>query len=125
MAMQSRTLSSFGSMRQDRNDYISSPDTSPDACNMDTRDGCLAVASGFSPAVQSTAPGSERLKRLYGYAGPNGLQFLVCTDTKLYACDADSAGRFERAVAMSEEVNLAASEVFSELYLRRMHFDDV
>ena len=90
MAMQSRTLSSFGSMRQDRNDYISSPDTSPDACNMDTRDGCLAVASGFSPAVQSTAPGSERLKRLYGYAGPSGLQFLVCTDTKLYACDADS-----------------------------------
>ena len=87
MAMQSRTLSSFGGMRQDRNDYISSPDTSPDACNMDTRDGCLTVAKGFSPAVANQAPSGGRLSRLYGYIGPGGLKFLACAGASLYACD--------------------------------------
>lgn len=87
MAMQTRVFQTFGGMRQDRNDYISSPDTSPDACNMNTLDGCLSVAKGFSRALQTAAPTTDPLKRLYVYAKPDGLKFVVCTDTQLLVYD--------------------------------------
>ena len=93
MAMQTRILQSFSGVRQDKNDYISSPDTSPNACNMNTLDGCLSVAKGFSRAVPLAvpAPQGDYLKRLYVYARPDGLRYLVCTDTRLLVWSEDDA----------------------------------
>ncbi len=96
MAMQSRIFQTFSGMRQDKNDYISSPDTSPDACNMQTPNGCLAVATGFSRVMQRTVPTTDVLKRLYVYATPAGLKYLACTDTQLVVYEPD--GNFWRSL---------------------------
>ena len=91
MAMQTRVLQSFGGIRQDRDDYLCAPDTSPDACNMQTRDGSLSVATGFSRAVPTVLETGVPLRRLYAYAHPNGTRFLVCTDTQLLAYEPSTA----------------------------------
>ncbi len=80
MAMQTRILQSFTGIRQDRNDYISSPDTSPDACNMNTQGGCLSVATGFSRAVPYAVPHEHPLKGLFVCPTRDGLRFLAATD---------------------------------------------
>ena len=84
MAMQMRVLRAFGGVRQDVDDFLLAPDASPDACNMQTRDGRLAVAGGFSRAVPTPLPGDVPLRQLYAYARPDGVRFLLCTDTHLW-----------------------------------------
>lgn len=92
MAMLTRSLHAFTGMRQDRDDFIASPDTSPDACNMRTDDGRLSVATGFSRAVPRPVPTDVTQKQLYVYAHPSGPKYLACTDTQLYVYRESPAG---------------------------------
>lgn len=91
MATQAFTLQSFSGIRQDGNDYILPPDTSPDACNMDTRDGGLKVCGGFSRVCPTSLTTEAPLKRLCLYADGGGqLSFLVCTDRDIYRYQAST-----------------------------------
>ena len=103
MAMQMRVLSSFSGIRQDRDDFISTPDSSPDACNMQTRDGRLSVASGFSCVTPTAVATDVPLRQLYVYAHPAGVRFLVCTDTQLLAFNA-SAARWDVLASFGAQV---------------------
>ncbi len=91
MANQSRIFQSFGGVRQDENDYIASPDSSPDACNMNTLDGSLTVATGFSRVVPTTLTPEAPFRRLYVYARPTGNVYLIADRDCLYAYNAAEA----------------------------------
>ncbi len=104
MAMQTRVLQSFGGMRQDKDDYINSPDTSPDACNMQTPDGCLSVAKGFSRAIPMAVPAGDSYKRLYVYARPDGLKYIVCTDTRLLVYD-ETNGAWQELFSFGQRID--------------------
>ena len=56
MAYTYGVLPSFGGVRMDLSPYLLPADSSPDACNVDTRTGALRTATGFSAAVQGVLP---------------------------------------------------------------------
>lgn len=91
MSEQTRMFTSFGGIRQDLDDYIASPDSSPDACNMNTREGKLSVARGFSRTVPAAFTESTDLRRLYLYRrGDGSCRYLVAAANDLYVYDAET-----------------------------------
>lgn len=84
MAYTFGTLPSFDGVRLDRSDALLPIDTSPDACNMDTRTGALCTAKGFSRFVSDTLPDGVAPLRLYIYFIVNGAKLFAVTATTLY-----------------------------------------
>lgn len=85
MAIQAITFPSFTGIRQDRNEYLLPLDQSPDACNMDTRDGGLSVCSGFSRAVEAPVPANASLIRFYLYPDQEHRQtYFACTAAEIF-----------------------------------------
>ena len=60
-----------------------------DARNMETGDGNLAVARGFSRHIESAIPGADRILKLIVARGTGG-QVYVVTATKIYAWVSDA-----------------------------------
>ena len=84
MAYTYGVLPSFGGVRMDLSPYLLPADSSPDACNVDTRTGALRTATGFSAAVQGVLPRGETPLRMYVLRTAHGDRYLAVTDTKLY-----------------------------------------
>lgn len=84
MAYTYGNLSAFTGIRMDLSQALMSPDMSPDACNMDTRTGDLALASGFSRAASGILESETSLLRMYLYANEHGVRYLAVTEDALY-----------------------------------------
>ena len=52
---------------------------SPDACNMDTADGELTVAKGYTRYITSAVPGTEAIRRMFLFHSGSGDQVIVVT----------------------------------------------
>ena len=63
-----------------------SPAFSPDACNMDTSDGELTVAKGYTRHIAAPVPGEGPMRRLYLFRSANGERIIVLAGNELYAC---------------------------------------
>ena len=84
MAYTYGVLPSFGGVRMDLSPYLLPPDSSPDACNVDTRTGALRTATGFSAAVQGVLPSNAVPLRMYVYRTEHGDRLFAVTTKKLY-----------------------------------------
>lgn len=58
---------------------------SPDACNMDTADGELTVAKGYTRYITSAVPGTEAIRRMFLFHSGSGDQVIVVTGSSVYA----------------------------------------
>ena len=58
---------------------------SPDACNMDTADGELTVAKGYTRYITSAVPGTEAIRRMFLFHSGSGDQVIVVTGGSVYA----------------------------------------
>lgn len=87
MAYQTITLPSFGGLRMDLSEGLMKPDTSPDACNLDTRSGALCSASGFSRVMPELVQANRSLERMYVYATELGNRYLAVAQDILYLYD--------------------------------------
>ena len=58
---------------------------SPDACNMDTADGELTVAKGYTRYITSAVPGTEAIRRMFLFHSGSGDQVIVVTGNSVYA----------------------------------------
>lgn len=56
MAGYTYRIDAFAGLDQSRDESLISPSCTPDAMNMDTSDGCLAVTRGFSRLIQAPVP---------------------------------------------------------------------
>ena len=59
--------------------------SSPDACNMDTEDGSLAVAHGFVKHVNAKVDGTKPIRRLLLWQGLTDERFVVIAGNDVYA----------------------------------------
>ena len=76
---------------------------SPDACNMDTADGELTVAKGYTRYITSAVPGTEAIRRMFLFHSGSGDQVIVVTGGSVdyildttYADDEGSMRRFQQ-----------------------------
>lgn len=58
---------------------------SPDACNMDTADGELTIAKGYTRYITSAVPGTEAIRRMFLFHSGSGDQVIVVTGGSVYA----------------------------------------
>lgn len=77
----------FRGIDQSKDENAASPETSPDACNMDTADGNLRVAAGYVKHIQSPVPGTERIYRLARFRSAASEQLLALCAGCIYACN--------------------------------------
>lgn len=63
-----------------------SPAYSPDACNMDTSDGELSVAKGYTRHVAAPVPGEGPIRRMHLFRSAYGDRIIVLAGNELYAC---------------------------------------
>jgi len=65
MSMKQYRIREFGGIDQSMEQSAIDEGSSPDACNMDTRDGNLSVAKGFVKHLLEPVPGDGPVKRVY------------------------------------------------------------
>ncbi len=58
---------------------------SPDACNMDTADGELTVAKGYTRYITSAVPGADTIRRMFLFHSGSGDQVIVVAGGSVYA----------------------------------------
>lgn len=58
---------------------------SPDACNMETENGDLAVANGYVKHIDAAIPGTETIYRMYYWRKGSDTRILVAAGSNLYA----------------------------------------
>ncbi len=63
-----------------------SPAFSPDAYNMDTADGELSVAKGYTRHIAAPVPGEGPIRRMHLFRSGNGDRIIVLAGNELYAC---------------------------------------
>ncbi len=64
---------------------------SPDACNMDTIGGRLAVANGYTREHDAAFPSPQSVKRLYVWTRAGGRHIIIATADKLYVLNETTA----------------------------------
>ena len=90
MAYQTVSLPSFGSVRMDLCEGLLKPDTSPDACNVDTRSGALRSAAGYSRVMPEPVEAERSYERMYVYTTELGNRYLAAAQDVLYLYDEQS-----------------------------------
>lgn len=85
MKRQIYSIPAFVGLDQSADENALSPSFSPDARNMDTSYGDLAVAKGFSRFVPSPVPGTGTIRRLIMYRTPSGLVPVVAAGNSIYS----------------------------------------
>lgn len=84
MALQAYQIDEFKGIDQSRSENRLSPSYSPDAQNMDTENGDLAVAKGYVPHFQELVPGEERIRRMYLWHSATEDRFIVIAGNTVY-----------------------------------------
>lgn len=88
MALQRYRIPAFRGLDQSVSQNNLDASDSPDACNMDTTGGNLAVAKGYVKLDAPAFPAPDAIKRLYIWNRADGARYLVVAADALYALDA-------------------------------------
>lgn len=83
MSVKGYYIKDFGGIDQSRDPGRISEENSPDACNMDTTDGNLAVAKGFVKHLEPV-PGEDAIRRLYIWRGLVSYRYVVVAGKNVY-----------------------------------------
>lgn len=86
MAMQEYRIREFLGIDQSTEEGGIEPGASPDACNMDTDDGSLAVAKGYVKFLLRKVPGEKPIRRLFAWQGLISARLIAVAGNELYAC---------------------------------------
>lgn len=78
-------IDEFYGIDQSRNENGIATSMSADACNMDTENGSLAVASGYVRHIDAPVPGEAPLHRLFIHRRKEGEQFIAIAGDVIYA----------------------------------------
>ena len=79
-------IDEFYGIDQSKNENAIPAGMSPDACNMDTDDGSLAVARGYVRHIDAPVPGTEKPYRLILHRRQGETQFIAIAGDTVYAC---------------------------------------
>ena len=87
MAIKLFRIDEFAGIDQSRDENSLPFSASPDACNMDTENGGLAVARGYVRHLPAPVPGDGAIHALGLYATQIGDRFIAAAGDSLYAWD--------------------------------------
>ncbi|NCB30601.1 MAG: hypothetical protein EOM66_04255 [Clostridia bacterium] len=93
MARKIYRMDAFAGIDQSQSENGLNPAFSPDACNMDTKDGDLTVAKGYVRHISVPIPGVGEPHRLYLFRRADEDQVIVAAGRELYAYKNGSWGR--------------------------------
>lgn len=85
--METYRIDEFLGIDQSRDENSLPSGMSPDACNMDTDNGALAVAKGYVRHIAAPIPGEGTVHRLYAYSTGAGDRFIAIAGDTIYAYD--------------------------------------
>lgn len=114
-------ISGFRGIDQSVAENALDPAYSPDACNMETQDGDLAVAKGYTRFLEAPVPGSGAIHRMYVWERIEGTRFIVAAGNALYVYDAEGQAwvkfyEYEEEIA-SEAWDFQVSRIGERDYL--------
>jgi hypothetical protein len=84
MALKEYRVEGFKGIDQSRSENVLDSGFSPDAQNMDTENGDLAVAKGYVKHISVPVPGTGRIRRMYVWRTTNGEKLVVVAGSKVY-----------------------------------------
>lgn len=87
MALKFFRIDEFAGIDQAREESAVPFSMSPDACNMDTQNGALAVAKGYVRHIPEPIPGAGEIHALAVFARREGDMFVAAAGDSLYAWD--------------------------------------
>ena len=87
MSIEIYRVEDFKGIDQSRTENKLNEGYSPDACNMDTKDGNLAVGYGFSKYIADPIPDSGDIKRMHLWHTYGKDVFVVVAGNGIYAHD--------------------------------------
>lgn len=79
------TIAEFKGIDQSKSENGLNPSYSPDACNMDTENGDLAVAKGYVKHISEAIPGIGAIRRLYVWRAHNTTHYVAVAGNEVYA----------------------------------------
>lgn len=79
-------IDEFRGIDQSKNENAIDAAMSPDAANMDTENGSLAVAAGYVRHIEAPVPGDAPIHRLYLHRRTDGDVFIAIAGDTVYAC---------------------------------------
>ncbi len=85
MALSEYRIDAFTGIDQSAAEGMIPAGASPDACNMDTADGCLAVAKGYVKHIADPVPGEKPIRRLIFWQRLISGTFLAVAGNEVYA----------------------------------------
>ena len=85
MSLSEYRIDAFSGIDQSAAEGMIPPGASPDACNMDTADGCLAVAKGYVKHIAAPVPGNKPIRRLLFWQGLVSGRFLAVAGNEVYS----------------------------------------
>ncbi len=90
MALQTYRVEDFRGIDQSKTENKLGSGYSPDAVNMDTRNGDLAVGYGYSAHIVAAVPGTGEIRRLHIWHTMTGDRFVVVAGNDIYAYNGTS-----------------------------------
>ncbi len=85
MALKEYRVEGFKGIDQSRSENILDSGYSPDAQNMDTENGDLAVAKGYVKHINVPVPGTGRIRRMYIWRKSSGELLVVVSGNAVYS----------------------------------------
>lgn len=85
MARKIYRIDQFVGIDQSQGENGMNPAFSPDACNMDTSDGDLTVAKGYTRYISDPIPGTDPIRRIFRFRAITGDQVVALAGSTLYA----------------------------------------
>ncbi len=107
MALMRYRIEAFYGLNQGASENGLPSGESPDACNMDTEGGALAVARGYAHHSGAPFPAPEQARRLFAFGDSAAPGFLVAAENGLYVLE-NGAGEWRTLAAFAEAHALPA-----------------
>lgn len=85
MALKEYRVEGFRGIDQSRSENVMESGYSPDAQNMDTENGDLAVAKGYVKHISVAVPGEGRIRRMYVWRTPADIKLVVVAGSAVYS----------------------------------------
>lgn len=105
MALETYRVEDFKGIDQSRSENKLNSGYSPDAVNMDTANGDLAVGRGFSKHIATPVPGEGQIRRMYHWHTLSADRFIVISGNTVYAY---VDGVWETIYTYNEDINSIA-----------------
>lgn len=104
MSVKGYYIKDFGGIDQSKDPGRISEENSPDACNMDTTDGNLAVGKGYVKHMPEPVPGKEPIRRMYIWRGLVSYRYVVVAGNVVYGYNDFDETPAWRAIYTYEEI---------------------